>query len=255
MTMPRSGAAALLAILLATVSFTGAHAIGCTADAFLLKVAAVPNLQTSATLLGGVLAIMGGPPTNSTVFLPTDAAWAAFKKVNGKSAPDQNRTVAIFLYNSIIGMGKLNSAALAAASPIQTSAGIVQSYYAMKDVFISVTATAATNGTAATVTSMDGETVTLGKRYNFCDAFSYAADKVLLPAADYASTPSSYISDLAELNARVAPVAVFPPPPASATPAKTPAPPPAAASGTSAAAGSAFALASGLAGAAALLLA
>lgn len=38
------------------------------------------------------------------------------------------------------------------------------------------------------------EGATLGKRYAFCDAFMYAADKVLLPAADYATTPTSYIS-------------------------------------------------------------
>lgn len=47
-----------------------------------------------------------------------------------------------------------------------------------------------------TVTSMSGVTGILADRYEFCDAFTYTVDKVLLPAAGYASTPTTYISGL-----------------------------------------------------------
>lgn len=65
----------------------GAHDDKCTADEYIKHVAAVPGWSTSATLLGSVLSIMGGNGNNSTVFLPTDAAWAAFRAENGKPPP------------------------------------------------------------------------------------------------------------------------------------------------------------------------
>lgn len=46
----------------------------------------------------------------------------------------------------------------------------------------------------ATVTSMDGVTATLGNRSDFCNSYSYTVDKVLLPAATYAATPTTYIA-------------------------------------------------------------
>lgn len=281
----RAGAAAVLAVLLASV---GAHAAPCTPDEYVAQVATVPTLTTSATLLGVVLAIMGGAPTNSSVFLPTNAAWEAFRAENGASAPDVNRTVAIFLYNSILGLGEATTATLAAASPIETSAGVLQSYVAQANVLITISVTAAANDTAATATGKNGVTGTLGKRYQFCDGFSYAVDKVLLPAADYATTPATYYADITAINARIAtqyppvPAAVLAPSvatpaptsPAVVTPVAAPvtptaapttptvvpmtlaaAPPPPASAATLRAEGSAFTLACGLAGAAFLLLA
>ena len=46
----------------------------------------------------------------------------------------------------------------------------------------------------ATVTSMAGVTATLGNRFNFCNSYAYTVDKVLLPAATYAATPTTYIA-------------------------------------------------------------
>lgn len=254
---PQSRIAPRALILVLCTLLAGANASSCTSTEYLKQVAAVSELKTSAALLAGVLDIMGGSPENSTVFLPTGAAWAAFRKLNGASAPDLNRTVAIFLYNSVIGLGQASTAALAAASPIQTSAYVLQLQYAPSDINITLAFKAATKSTAGTVTSMSGVTGTLGKQYNFCNTYTYTVNKVLLPATTYAATPSTYIAEISAVAA--ASSASYPPPPATGTnpaavtPAAAPPPPPT--NAATSAVGSAFTLACGLAGAAVLLLA
>ncbi len=58
------------------------QALGCDAGNFTQGVANISNLQTSSQLLSNSLGFLGAP-SNSTVFLPTDAAWAAFRAANG----------------------------------------------------------------------------------------------------------------------------------------------------------------------------
>ena len=44
------------------------------------------------------------------------------------------------------------------------------------------------------MSGMNNVTATLGKRYTFCGAYTYSVDQVLLPATNYTTTPSDYIS-------------------------------------------------------------
>ena len=61
---------------------SGQATLGCDAGNFTQGVANISNLQTSAQLLNNTLSFLGAP-SNSTVFLPTDAAWASFRAANG----------------------------------------------------------------------------------------------------------------------------------------------------------------------------
>ena len=54
----------------------------CTAAEFVAGVASVSDLQTSAALINSSIPIIG-IPNNSSLFLPTDSAWAAFRAANG----------------------------------------------------------------------------------------------------------------------------------------------------------------------------
>ena len=56
--------------------------LACDAGNFTQGAANISSLQTSSQLLPTTLSILGAP-SNSTVFLPTDAAWAAFRAANG----------------------------------------------------------------------------------------------------------------------------------------------------------------------------
>lgn len=255
MTRSLAWAAALLAILVANV---GAQAT-CSNNDYISGVAAVPVWKTTASLLRELISSDVGfafaPPINGTVFLPTDAAWAAFRKQYGASTPDLNRAIAVFTYNNAgNAFGMATTKTLAAASPFQTNLGQLMSYINNNSTLIPLTVKAAniSSGTAATLTSYKGKTGKLGKRHTICSGYSYEVNKVLLPFANYAATPTTYVSELTRL------FAPSPPPPSSVAPsgsspsAATPsATPPTSAAST----GSAFTLACGLAGVAALLLA
>ena len=58
----------------------------CTASEFVALVANFTNLQTSASLLDSAIPVIG-VPNNSTLLLPTDAAWTAFRATNGAPKP------------------------------------------------------------------------------------------------------------------------------------------------------------------------
>ena len=62
----------------------GAGLVGaaCTADEFVAGVDNVTDLEISAGLLNGTLPILG-VPSNSTILLPTDAAWSTFQETYG----------------------------------------------------------------------------------------------------------------------------------------------------------------------------
>lgn len=55
----------------------------CTAAVFVQDLASVATLQTSSALLGSVIAQLNSP-TNCTLFMASDAAWATFRAENGK---------------------------------------------------------------------------------------------------------------------------------------------------------------------------
>ena len=59
-----------------------AQGLGCDPATFIQGVVNISDLQTSSGLLASSLSIIGAP-NNSAVFLPTDAAWAAFRATNG----------------------------------------------------------------------------------------------------------------------------------------------------------------------------
>ncbi len=54
----------------------------CTASELVAGIANITNLQTSAAPLNSSIPVIG-IPNNSALFLPTDAAWAAFWAANG----------------------------------------------------------------------------------------------------------------------------------------------------------------------------
>ena len=58
----------------------------CSASNFISAVGGIPGLQTSASLLNSTIPVIG-VPNNSTLLLPTDAAWAAFRAANGALRP------------------------------------------------------------------------------------------------------------------------------------------------------------------------
>ena len=67
----------------------GQHGIvynNCSRSEFITAVAGLPGMQTSASLLNSTIPVIG-VPNNSTLLLPTDAAWTAFRDVNGALRP------------------------------------------------------------------------------------------------------------------------------------------------------------------------
>lgn len=81
----------ITALCLKGVQAAGPPPVICTADQYISQLANVSTFQTSATLLASVLVTLGGAPRNSTVFVPTDAAWTKFRSVNGAFLPSYRR--------------------------------------------------------------------------------------------------------------------------------------------------------------------